>query len=132
MRETVFNLYVILEEGFICSLGVTAHECSGSDSEKLRFLQKNVRGDYEATRTFPVPPRYETALAGSDVPVKVAGTISFEKYMRLSSDGKQLDIFEEVFSAIGAPPDPLVCITPVVDGVPRADGVVEFGIGPLT
>jgi hypothetical protein len=131
VRETVYNLYVILEEEFICALGVTPHVRSGPDGEKLRFLQENVRSDYEAARTFPVPARYETAVMGSDK-TKVAGTITFEKYLRLSSDGQQLDIFEELFRSIGAPPDPLVCITPVVDGVPRVDGVVGFGIGPLT
>jgi len=132
VQETVYNLFVIVDGGFVRSLGVASHVCSGSDGAKLALLQERVGSDFRSARTFPVPARYKTATTDAERRKVVSGTITFERYMTLSSDGNQLDIFEEVFRAIGAPPDPLVCITPVVDGVPRADGVASFGIGPLT
>lgn len=132
MRETVYNLFLFVEDGIITGLGVTSHEVGGSDTEKVALLQRNVRDDLATVRRFPVPSRFKVkGVAGGRERI-VSGLLTFERYRQLAEANDHLDVFEELFNAIGAPPDPLMCITPVVDGAPRVDGVANFGIGPLT
>lgn len=133
MQETVYNLFLVIEhEGFIRSLGVVGHECGGGDEGKYRLLQGAVEADIPAARTLPVPGRFVTLIERGSEVASIEGAIGFAHYGSLLRDGAHLDLFEELLRAVGAPPDPLVCITPVVDGVPVIDGVTRFGTGPLT
>ena len=133
MRETVYNLFVLIsDDGLVRSLGAVAHELGGSDESKLRTLQATVEEDIPAAQMFPVPTRFVTVVDRGGAINSIEGAISFAHYGTLLRDGAHLDLFEELLRAVDAPPDPLVCITPVVDGVPVIDGVTRFGAGPLT
>ena len=133
MRETVYNLFVLIsDDGLVRSLGAVAHELGGSDESKLRTLQAAVEEDIPAAQMFPVPTRFVTVVDRGGAINSIEGAISFAHYGTLLRDGAHLDLFEELLRAVDAPPDPLVCITPVVDGVPVIDGVTRFGAGPLT
>jgi hypothetical protein len=133
VRETIYNLFLVIEhDGLVRSLGVVGHECGGGDEGKYRLLQGAVEEDIPAARIFPVPKRFVTFVEGGRELESVEGSISFAHYETLLRDGAHLDLFEELLEVVDAPPDPLVCITPVVDGVPVIDGVTRFGAGPLT
>lgn len=132
VRETIYNLFLFVEDGIITGLGVTSRESGGSDTEKLALLQRNARDDIGTVRRFPIPSRFKVRGVADGKERIVSGLLTYERYRKLVEASEHLDVFEELFKAIGAPPDPLLCITPVVDGVPRVDGVVGFGIGPLT
>ena len=132
MRETIYNLFLVIEhDGLIRWLGVVGHECGGGDEGKYRLLQGAVEADIPAARILPVPKRFVTFVEGGRELESVEGAISFTHYGTLLRDGAHLDLFEELLRAVDAPPDPLVCITPTVDGVPMIDGVTRFGAGPL-
>lgn len=133
MRETVYNLFVLIsDDGLVRSLGAVAHEFGGSDEAKLRMLQAAVEEDIPAARVFFVPTRFVAVVGRRGAVDSIEGAISFESYTAWLCDESHFDLFEELLEAIGAPPDPLVCITPVFHGEPVIDGVTRFGVGPLT
>lgn len=132
MRETVYNLFVLIsDDGLVRSLGVAAHELGGSDESKLRMLQAAVEEDLPTAQVFTVPHRFVTVVERHSAMHSIEGAISFESYSERLRNGSHFDLFEELLEAIGAPPDPLVCITPVFHGEPVIDGVTRFGAGPL-
>jgi hypothetical protein len=45
----------------------------------------------------------------------------YSKFAKLESQGLQFQLFEEIFSKYGVPQNPLVCVTPVVDGIVMSD-----------
>ena len=132
MRETVYNLFVLIsDDGLVRSLGAVAHELGGSDESKLRTLQAAVEADLPGAQVFLVPARFVTMVERGSGMESVEGAISFAHYGTLLRDGTHLDLFEDLLRRIDAPPDPLVCITPVFHGEPVIDGVTRFGAGPL-
>jgi hypothetical protein len=133
VRETVYNLFVLIsDDGLVRSLGAVAHELGGSDESKLRMLQAAVDEDLPTAQAFPVPHRFVTVIERLGAVDSIEGAISFDSYSERFRDGSHLDLFEELLQKLDAPPDPLVCITPVLRGEPVIDGITRFGIGPLT
>jgi hypothetical protein len=123
MRERVFNLYLYIDSDLITELGAVAYDSEGTDPAKLRFLQSRAPLDYASARRAPVPVRYLRLERGQQEPV---AALRYEAYLWLSRLGRHLEVFEELFEELAAPPAPLVCITPVVDGRPRIDAIREF------
>ena len=42
--------------------------------------------------------------------------MKYNKFARLEEKGRQFELFEEIFSNFNIPENPLICVTPVVDG----------------
>jgi len=40
--------------------------------------------------------------------------------------GRQTEFFEEVFQHLGAPENPLMCVTPIVNGQPMIQGIERW------
>jgi hypothetical protein len=111
MREKIFNLFYFSKSGIITELGAVAYELEDSDAEKNAFLARSVTEALLICKKYPVPK----AFAGlTDV-----------SYFSLTRIGTHLEVFEEIFSLLGAPANPLCCITPIVDGVPTIDLVKD-------
>jgi hypothetical protein len=51
--------------------------------------------------------------------------IQYQSYQQLVRMRRHLDLFEEVFAHFGASDNPLMCITPIVEGKPRVEGVAQ-------
>ncbi len=118
MTERIFNLYLFIQSGLTASgiiqeLGARMHERSGTDADKIAFLQKQAAEDLAEVQRFPVPARY--VLVAINSAATQAG-LDYRGYEKLVQGGRHLEVFEEVFQAMDAPADPLICITPVVDG----------------
>jgi len=107
----VYSLFIYVERGRISQLGVVAHHLSGSDSEKLAYLKGHVESDHKAAK------RYAPRLP-----------ITWAQYQARSRLGRHLELFEQIIQEVGAPAEPLLAITPIVDGTPRIDAVT--GMGP--
>jgi len=123
MKEQVFNLFLFVNDGLIRELGISIHEVNGSDATKLKHLQRNVNGDFPRARRFAVPRRYAAATGNG---VIEAGVLTHNLFNEMALVGRQVAVFEEMFTAVGAPRDPLTCITPVVDGViPKIDAFLK-------
>jgi len=116
--ERIFNLFLFIEGGIIQELGVVVHVHQGSDSAKIKFLQDSVASDFANSQRFPLPHRFIT-IQGSDGVNR--GRLSYDTFVFLMQNGAVAGVFEEVFQKIGAPQNPLMCVTPIVDGKPRVE-----------
>lgn len=140
--EIILNLWYIFDDtGMVYSLRARAYVRSGSDEEKLAFLQRFAETDYLIARPFPVPERFHTTVTDGEGKRKMPVVL-----MRLlETQGGPVtaaDLFGEAFKKIQEdlpaqtrltiPTDPLICLTglrandsgnvrPQVDGRARID-----------
>jgi hypothetical protein len=76
----------------------------GHDREKIHFLKSRAKNDFELAEIFDAPQN------------KRQNFMPYSKFSRLESQGMQYRLFENIFSKYKTPQNPLVCVTPVVDG----------------
>jgi hypothetical protein len=121
VKEKVFNLFLFVEGEAIVGLGARCHHTEGSDQEKVALLQRQVKHDLADAERFPMPKRYQLVF-----PDGRTGTgIQYQTYQKLAMLHRHLDLFEEIFTHFGASDSPLMCITPIVHGKPRVEGVTS-------
>lgn len=125
MRERIFNVFLYIRESddIISELGVVVHERAGPDADKLAYLQEKVRGDFRIARRFKLPR--ECVYVAPDG-TKTERCFSYAGFAALQQANQHMQVFEQMFSAIDAGRTPLMCITPILDGVPRIDGFIEL------
>lgn len=104
MLETILNIYLIIEKDFVVSFKAFAYKENGSDEEKINFLKERVKEDYFKAYNFDAPCNDK----GEFMPYK--------KFAKLEKQGRQFELFEEIFQKYEAPAQPLICVTPVLDG----------------
>jgi len=117
--EEIYNLFFYVEKEEIVQLGVVAHNVSGTDDEKIRYLQSQLEIDSKNSSKFEVPKSLyneNNAFANADM-------------LALMRLGIALDAFEEVFQELKAPTAPLTVLTPVVDGIVKFD--IQTGLESL-
>ncbi len=80
----------------------------------MQRLQQLVADDLQHARRFPLPARffYVDEAAGT----RREGAVRHQTFMALAEQGS-CDAFEEVLASLSAGTRPMMCITPVVDGV---------------
>lgn len=122
MTEPTFNLFLFISDEVITGIGATVRKQSGTDTEKLRCLQDSVADDCRVCKRYQVPARYVMVRDGRAHQRRI-GYVAFKQ---LASIGRQIEFFEEVFQDLGAPQNPLMVVTPVVDGHPRIDDVTDL------
>jgi len=105
MREIILNIFLIIKNNYVIGFKAKSHELSGDDYEKIEFLKSNVRKDFSEAEAFPAP----TNVLGQ--------FMKYSKFYRLEEQGMHYQLFEEIFQKFDAPENPLICVTPVVDGV---------------
>ncbi len=110
MKEHAYNLFLYVDKSLITALGVAVHELDGTDSEKISALQQRVSHDYKAAKRYKLARRFEWG--------------EYESLMRL---GRELEAFEEIFRDCNAPLNPIVAITPIVDGAPKILAITALG-----
>ncbi len=128
-REVIVNLwYVRDEEGIIYSLRARAYIGSGSDAEKVEFLQRRALLDYLVADPFEIPQRFHVKImegrASQMMPVAHISMLqTLDSPIALFEEA--LKIVESRFPAqsqLEIPQDPLVCTTPLM---PNEQGVIE-------
>ncbi len=124
MTEILFNLFLFFSNNIITDIGVVSHLLDGTDEEKLSFLQAQVSNDFKNAKIFPIPSEFSRS-DGTVHPVPFYS----EKYNALCRLGRQLKLFEQIFQTLNAPKEPLVVITPIVDGKIVIDQVT--GLEPI-
>jgi hypothetical protein len=136
--EIVLNLWYVYDDiGAIYSLRARAYVASGSDEDKLSFLQHHAMLDFLIAKPFPVPERLHTTVAEVGEKQKMA----FVLKQAVEVMGGARTLFEEVFvemekelpaqTKLSIGSKPLVCITPIFaypDGTlePRFAGQEKF------
>lgn len=104
MLETILNIYIIIENGFVTAFKVKPYEMEGGDDNKILFLKNRVREDYTSAFHFDAPQnKYEEFM-------------KYSKFAKLEKQGMHFQLFEKIFSSFNVAEHPLICVTPVVDG----------------
>ncbi len=76
----------------------------GGDNKKIEFLKSHAKEDYPCAIIFDSP---------SDENGKF---MSYAKFHKLEKRGMHYQLFEDIFQKFGVAENPLICVTPVVDG----------------
>ncbi len=104
MNEVILNIYLIINDGKVVEFRVVAYEKEGGDDRKIEFLKSKAVEDFEKAYRFNAP---------SD---KKGNFMPYRKFAKLENRGKQFELFEEIFTNFKVPDNPLICVTPVLDG----------------
>lgn len=112
MNEKIFNLFLYINGEIIDQLGVVVHELNGTDEEKMDFLRNAVKSDYKvADRAVVKSCSYGTSDS----------VFKYSSYFAMARLGRNIEVFEEIFSIHGASESPLYCVTSIVNGKPDID-----------
>ena len=104
MLETILNIYLVIQNGFVIAFRVKAYEMEGGDDDKIKFLKSRAREDFDSAYKFDAPSN------------KKGQFLRYNKFAKLEKHGMHFQLFEEIFSSFKIPESPLICVTPVVDG----------------
>ena len=109
MKEKVLNLYLVIDKGIITEFRAASYEIEGTDDEKIDYLMSKAAGDFSSAYKFDPPKNKFNKL------------MTYNQFSKLEKSGKQFRLFEEVFQSFNVPLTPLVCLTPVVDGIIKSN-----------
>ncbi len=118
--EIILNLWYVFDDlGMIYSLRARCYLGTGTEDEKLAFLQRFAHTDYLIAQVFPIPERLRTKVVRKDAE-KTLHVISKQAVDIL---GGPKVLFEEVFvemekqlpaqTKLTIGRNPLLCITPL-------------------
>lgn len=104
MKETILNIYLVINDGIVSELRAKGYQLAGSDEEKIFFLKSKAESDFTSAETFDAPED------------NLGRKISYNKFYKLEKQGLHFQLFEHIFGYFKVQSNPLVCVTPVVDG----------------
>lgn len=104
MNEVILNIYLIINNGYVEEFRAVAYEMEGGDDNKIKFLKSKAAQDFNNSYHFNAPAN------------RMGRFMKYNKFARLEEKGRQFELFEEIFSNFDVPENPLICVTPVVDG----------------
>ncbi len=104
MKETILNIYLIINNDYVEEFRAVSYRKDGTDDEKIEFLKSKVNTDYKNAYRFDAPMDSKNNF------------MSYKKFAKLEKKGRHFELFEKIFSGFDVPQNPLVCVTPVVDG----------------
>ncbi|MCX7797916.1 MAG: hypothetical protein N2249_04760 [Melioribacter sp.] len=104
MLETILNIYIIIEKNYVVGFKAISYEVEGTDELKIKFLKENAKKDFDKAYHFSAPRNSK----GEFMP--------YRKFSKLEAQGMQFQLFEEIFERFNVPENPLICVTPVVNG----------------
>lgn len=124
MREKVANVFLYVAGRVVREVGLVWHDAGGTDAEKIQLLQEKVWGDWKVARRHPLPADYIMVLPDGR---REPGALSYDGYRTLCQEGRQMDVLEPFLALYDfAPRDPVLVVTPVVDGRPRIEGFTDM------
>jgi hypothetical protein len=104
MNEIILNIYLVINDNFVVEFRAIAYEMEGGDDSKISFLKSRAASDFQKAYHFNAPSNSKGIY------------LSYKKFNKLEKRGRQFELFEEIFSNFKVPQNPLICVTPVVDG----------------
>jgi hypothetical protein len=120
MNEIIFNLFVYVTEGFVTEIGAVHHQYGGTDEDKIRYLQRMVSADYKSAIRMPVPNRLLLSLTPEN-----EKALSYDTFKMMMLLDQHLEVFESVFRAFHASRLPMTVVTPIVNGEPLIEEILE-------
>jgi hypothetical protein len=113
MKEKIYNLFAEVNNGYVERLGAVVYTYTGTDEEKLNFLQNQVELDLKKIKYFPIPDKFTTSYKG----IEYNRMLTFQSYLQLDRIGKLYELFSDIFEYYNTDENPLICLTPIIDGV---------------
>lgn len=104
MNETILNIYLVIENDLVTAFRAKAYQQAGSDEEKIDFLKRNAKQDFNSALLFESPVD------------KYGRFMSYKRFAKFEKQGMHYRLFEEIFSEFEVPDKPLICVTPIVNG----------------
>lgn len=105
MKETILNIYLIIEKDQVIGLKAKAYESEKeNDDDKIAFLKNNARQDLNSAYNFDAPQD------------KWGNCMSYKRFSKFEKQGLHFQLFENIFTEFDVPENPLICVTPIVDG----------------
>ena len=104
MNEIILNIYLIINNGLVEEFRVVSYEMEGGDDRKIEFLKTHAKDDYTKAIVFNAPSDENGIF------------MSYKKFHKLEKRGMHFQLFEDIFQKFGVAQNPLICVTPVVDG----------------
>jgi len=104
MSETILNIYIVIENNIVVKFKAKAYDSDDGDNEKINFLKSRVRQDFNSAYVFDAPQNDKGEF------------MAYSKFAKLEKRGLQFQLFEEMFSSFNVPENPLICVTPIVNG----------------
>ena len=104
MNETILNIYLVINNGLVAEFRAMAYELEGGDDRKIEFLKSKAREDFDKAYKFNAPTD------------KQGKFMSYNRFHKFEKRGMHFQLFEEIFSSFKVAEQPLICVTPVVDG----------------
>jgi hypothetical protein len=104
MNEIILNIYLIINNGIVEEFRAYSYEMEGGDDRKINFLKGRAKEDFPKAICFDAPMDKNEKF------------ISYNKFHKFEKRGMHMQLFEEIFQRFGVPENPLICVTPVVDG----------------
>lgn len=104
MNEIILNIYLIINNNLVEAFKVVSYEMEGGDDRKIEFLKSRAKEDFSKAVVF-------------DSPIDNKGKfMSFDRFYKLEKRGMHFQLFEDIFQKFSVAENPLICVTPVVDG----------------
>ena len=104
MSERILNIYLIINNNLVEEFRAIRYEKDGNDDEKIEYLKSQVNEDFPKAFHFDAPQDNKGHY------------MNYKKFSKLEKKGRHFELFENIFSSFDVPEQPLVCVTPVVDG----------------
>ncbi len=104
MTETILNIYLVIDKGTVTSFRVMDYKHDGDDDEKIAFLKSRAGSDFDEAVSYNAPID------------KNGNFMKYRRFSKFESQGMHFRLFENIFSDFDLPENPLICVTPVVDG----------------
>lgn len=102
--EVILNIYLIIENGMVVGFKAKSYKQEGDDYDKIQFLKERAAGDFESAVKFDAPQNERGKF------------MKYSMFAKFEKQGMHFQLFEEIFRTCGVPENPLICVTPVVDG----------------
>jgi hypothetical protein len=119
--EIILNLWFVMDDqGLIYSLRARCYVHSGTDEEKLAFLQSVAGTDYLIAQTFSIPERFHTTIHDGEisetVPMATYGgiraSVPFSTLFEDAMQEMEKQIPKQTRLRIGQ--RPIICMTPLL------------------
>ena len=104
MSEIIINIFLVIEKGIVVEFRAKKYEAEGTDETKIGILKEKAKIDFEHAEVFDSPYN------------KRGEKMTYTKFSKLESQGMHYRLFEEIFNKYEVQQNPLICVTPVVDG----------------
>lgn len=110
MTETIYNLFLMYQEGVCSQVRYVTHETDARDEEALEFLLARVAVDFNNSKVINLTKPFDKA-----------------EHDARSRLGHGQVLWDEVYQILGADEQPLSVVTPVVNGMLQVEFRAQLG-----